>query len=199
MANLNIDLGGQKHRRDMGGTWKIMDVQKNSDIIYDLNSNKPFPFENNTIDNYYCSMCVEHIPISIVPFILTEIYRTLKTNGILRIVVPDIEIAIKWYLENPKLLLSKDAPTKPNEYPNTKLGYFLGWIITPNRINKSGDLVNGHHFAYDFETLSLLLREAGFKNKQIKQTEYAKYSSNVFLGKDYERYANLSLYVDSIK
>ena len=50
------------------------------DLIYDILDG--MPFENNSIDEIRAYDFLEHIPIGKVIFVMEEIYRVLKPNGI---------------------------------------------------------------------------------------------------------------------
>jgi len=184
---LNIDLGGQKHKRTLG-IWKIMDINPKADFIYDINSKKEISLESESVNNFYASMVLEHVYPSILPFLLSELKRTLKKNGILRIVVPDGEKAIKWFLKNPELLKQSGLPSKPSWYPPTKAGYLLSWFFTEDKKTSSG-----HKNLFDDETMKYLLEKQKFN--VIKKLCFNK-CSPIFNGKDYKRYKNYSLYYE---
>ena len=59
-----------------------------TDIEYNLVSGKPFPFEDGSVDNFYCSMVFEHIPNECVQHAFNECYRCLKERGFFLVVVP---------------------------------------------------------------------------------------------------------------
>lgn len=188
---LNIDLGGAKHRRDINGFWKIMDIQKGSEYIYNINSGKKIKLKDNSVDNYYLSMVLEHVDPSLTVFLLNELYRTLKPRGLIRIIVPDAKIGIYYYLNNPKKLKQKGNPSKPKHFPDTNLSRLFAWFYTNDRKDKSG-----HSNAFDIETLNWYLNKANYKN--IKQMKYND-CSQIFINKDYERYRDFSLYVEATK
>lgn len=56
------------------------------------------PFGDGTADVVYASHVLEHLTRSIGQEFLREIYRVLKPGGIVRIVVPDLETAVRQYL-----------------------------------------------------------------------------------------------------
>lgn len=195
MKELNIDFGGGKRRLDLENKWTIMDIS-NYDIFYDFNSMKSFPLEDNSVDNYYSSMALEHLNSTQIEFILKEIYRTLKPNGLFRIVVPDIEVGIKWYLEDSYQLRLKRNPAQDDKkLRSTKLGKLIGWFFTSDKQNDN-KIINGHRMAFDFETLNLYLFSAGFKN--IVKSSFSK-GSSIFMNKDYPRYKDYGLYVECSK
>ena len=158
-----------------------------------MNSGDKFPFENGSVNAFYSSMTLEHLYPKQIPFILNEIYRTLKKKGKFRIVVPDIEIGIRWYLENPRKLKDKTSPRQNDPLlQKTKLGYLISWIHTPD----GSGYTNGHRMAFDFETLSEFLKNAAFRN--IKRMRYNR-CSEIFKNKDIPRYKECGLYVECTK
>ena len=188
---LNVDVGGVKGRDPVKG-WKILDIMASADYVHDLNSGEPFPFKDGEVDYFYCSHTLEHVKPRLMPFVVKEFHRCLKKNGRVRIVVPDMEKAIGWYFNNPKMLKTKKGfPSKPSFYPETRLGRLLSWFYTENRKR-----TDGHYMGFDLELLSHYLRAAGFQ--QITRFDYGNHSK-VFNGKDKRRYWNSSLFVEATK
>ena len=93
-VNMGGDKGFKKYSDRIKSEWKTFDVEPRADYVYDINSGLAFPFKDNEVDVYYASMIFEHIMPFRLNFVLSEIYRTLKPQGLIRIVVPDIEIGI---------------------------------------------------------------------------------------------------------
>ena len=186
-----IDIGGQKNRGDLDGKWEIIDIRAGAEIIVDLNTCSDLQVPHDSMDAYYTSHTLEHLTPERVKKVLREMYLTLKPGGKVRIVVPDIFVGIDWYLHFPEKLRSKDAPTKPEGYPNTPLGYLLSWVLTPDK-----GVINGHKMAFDWATLYTYLKGAGFIH--IKNLKYC-ICSEIFIGKDLPRYTEYSLYVETAK
>lgn len=69
------------------------------DSIYIHNLTKKFPWENNSIDIVYSSHTLEHLSREQGVLFLKECHRILKTNGIIRILVPDLRHIINKYLD----------------------------------------------------------------------------------------------------
>lgn len=192
----NIDFGGAKNRNDLEGSWIIMDLAVNSDIHYDLNSGRDFPILDNQIDNWYTSHTLEHASYDITKKILSEFYRTLKPGGLVRIVVPDFELACFLYLRRNGQIF--EGPSVPDTYPKTHLGALYGWAHTPNKPVKNNESIfsNGHNSVYDHETMALLLNNSSFAN--IKFLSYNN-CSPCFAGKDLAQHRNYSLYIEAQK
>ena len=72
------------------------------DFNFDLTSDKPLPFESNSIYFFYSCHCIEHIPNEHFEHIFSEIYRCLKPGGGVRFSTPDFRIYLQMYMENRK-------------------------------------------------------------------------------------------------
>ena len=70
------------------------------DYNLDLTKNPKLPIHNNSVDLVYSSHTYEHILLKNVKFNLKEVYRILKKGGILRIVVPDMNLVFNEVKEN---------------------------------------------------------------------------------------------------
>lgn len=57
-------------------------------VGYDLESGDPFPFESNSFDVITMIAVIEHIQPKSVSFLLAEIYRLLKDDGVLFVTTP---------------------------------------------------------------------------------------------------------------
>ncbi len=188
---LNIDVGGMKSRDPVEG-WKILDILRSADYVYDLNSGKRFPFENGEVDYFYCSHTLEHVKPRRVQFVVNEFHRCLKRNGLIRIVVPDAEQAINWYLNNPGILKTKKGfPSKPKFYPETRMGRLLSWFYTEDR-----KVADGHSMGFDWELLCYYFHAAGFR--RMDRFAYGN-NSKIFNGKDKQRYRVSSIFAEMLK
>ena len=72
---------------------KSRDV-KQSDLL------KRLPYSDCTFDLVYSSHFLEHIPLAQVRTFLEECRRVLKTDGVLRLVLPDFENIAREYIRN---------------------------------------------------------------------------------------------------
>jgi predicted SAM-dependent methyltransferase len=192
---LNINIGGLKnftrYPKHVQKQWTILDKSSKCDIPYDLNCGWSMPIEDTSVDNYYCSHTLEHVLPDRLPFLLSEIRRTLKVNGKFRVVVPDIQKGIQMYVDNDIMLYSTKAPALSKQYVPTTLGYLLSWINSADR--KHSD---GHANAFDYETMYWYLDQARFREITFMQYNIC---SKVFDGCDFKRYEPFSLYVEAIR
>jgi len=79
---MKLNLGGEKSKE---GWYTVNFLNKSPDIIWNLN-NFPYPPDNNTIEEIYMRMTLEHLnePVKV----LNECYRILKPGGIITLIVP---------------------------------------------------------------------------------------------------------------
>lgn len=93
VKTMKINIGAGKWRKD---GWLNMDCRSphydkeghSTDIEYDLTSGKPFPFKDNSIEMFYCSMVFEHLPNKDVQHALDECFRCLNDKGEFLVAVP---------------------------------------------------------------------------------------------------------------
>ncbi|MFP4486928.1 MAG: methyltransferase domain-containing protein [Campylobacterales bacterium] len=91
---LNLGCGNRWHR-----DWINLDFNSNSEFVQKHNLYEPLPFENNSVDVVYSSHVLEHFPKCFAPIFLKECYRVLKSGTIIRVVVPDLEMIVRDYIE----------------------------------------------------------------------------------------------------
>lgn len=94
MKLLNIACGKRIHE-----DWVNIDFHKSLPDVIPVNVLKGLPFEKNTFDFVYSSHFLEHITKEEADFVLSEMHRVLKKNGIARIVVPDLENLCREYIK----------------------------------------------------------------------------------------------------
>ena len=142
---------------------------KYGDIVKGLNVSK------NTYDGIYCSHVLEHLSYYDLKTSLKNTYEYLKPGGIFRIVLPDLEILCREYLNEVNKKNSKGSLKFMN---NSLLGVTerkrgLKQILT-NMIGNSK-----HLWMWDYYSLSDELREVGFSD--IRRCEFNDSSDEMFL------------------
>ena len=101
----NLDKENDFYRNDQG---------KNSFIEHDLASDKPLPFESDTIEIFYCSHVIEHLPTTSINHLFEEFQRCLKPGGLLRVTCPDMELQYSAYIRNDNLFWPSPSPWGTN-------------------------------------------------------------------------------------
>ena len=91
-----------------GARRELFDSMAGELIPHDLRRGIPFP--DDSADAVYHSHVLEHIDRSAVPGFLAEIRRVLRPGGVLRIVVPDLELLVRDYLGSLEAGLASAEP-----------------------------------------------------------------------------------------
>lgn len=185
-TNLSVNIGAGPFGKD--GWVNIDTVQlPNITLVYDCR--KTLPFANESVDRIRCEHVLEHLDIKDeVPKFIAECFRCLSLNGVLRIIVPDLELFVNAYC------------SKNNEEWK-KLGFDLtnlsSELATPMGILNFTFRQNGEHkFGYDFDTLQKTVCNYGFKD--VRKMSWGT-SIDPLLEDDQPNHRPYSLYVDCIK
>jgi predicted SAM-dependent methyltransferase len=152
------------------------------DLCWDITIG--LPLKSNSVKGVYTEHCLEHIEFSSCQFVIEEIYRILMPGGIARIIVPDAELYLDLY-EKKKKGENVSFPYERNSSDYTPM-------MAINRVFRDHE----HKFAYDYETLKMMLHKAGFA--ETKKEIYKK-GKDVELLVDSEERKIESLYVEAIK
>lgn len=134
-----------------------IDLRYHGQLRLDLR--KPLPFKSNSIDYIYNEHFFEHLNYIDKTAIrcLQDYLRVLKKGGKLRLVIPDMELLFKAYVNK--------------DYQYFKTTNIEDYIPQSKKYSSIIDFVNWgvyqrgqHKYCYDFEKISLLLKSVGFKN-----------------------------------
>jgi predicted SAM-dependent methyltransferase len=188
-------------RANIGCGSKAIDGYVNLDIAGYPNVDfwdcrKSLPFDDNSAEFIFAEHVFEHFEYKTESFqFLTECHRCLKKGGVLRIVVPDAGRFVSLYNASWNSLV----PVRPLIACGD--GYKDAWL--PNIYKTKMELINAvfrqgfeHKYAYDFETLGLHMKEAGFEDVRLQ--EYNKSASSC-PPPDLRDRQTESLYVEAIK
>lgn len=158
---------------------------------------KGLPFKNNTINFIFTSHFLEHLTYFEGRELIQECYRVAAPGAVIRIVVPDVELLARKYLERDSVFNASIAKDR-----------LSGWVFEGRELNEIGfaeilsiqfyaaqnitnfwvklmtcilygqsifnirkKIVNYYHkWMYDFESLKLLLEYTGFRN--VRRCEF---------------------------
>jgi predicted SAM-dependent methyltransferase len=109
---------------------------ESSNVVY-ANLNRKWKFTNNSAEIVYCSHLFEHLDLKSADLFLKESYRVLQSNGVIRVVVPDLYKLSKKYVQefeegivlNPSVeflwalrgTISKGTISKKNTFNHSKI------------------------------------------------------------------------------
>ena len=126
--------------------WVNIDlVGASSDLCWNLLA--PLPFPDDSVDGVFLEHVLEHFDLDQGVAVLVNCYRVLKPDAILRVAVPHVWRYAESYVNDPDRTYIHSV--RPG-HPTALLAFqqiFYGY---------------GHRMAYDSETLSYVLRRAGF-------------------------------------
>lgn len=155
--------------------------QQMSDNVMRHDLRKGIPFPDASADAVYHSHVLEHIDREAVPGFLAEVHRVLKPGGVHRIVVPDLELQARSYLETLEKSLAGGDNLEPHEesvhvlieqlvrkeaWGTSQRKPARRWL--ENRVlGDARSRGETHQWMWDRVTLPAELLRAGFRNPQI--------------------------------
>jgi predicted SAM-dependent methyltransferase len=113
---------------------------------------KPLPFADGSVDGIFNEHMFECLPIAVGDAFARDCYRVLKPGGILRIAVPDAGLLVESCVNGGAGVIEETRPGRPT--PILAMQEIFYWYY--------------HHTMYDFETLELMCRAAGFTKIEQK-------------------------------
>ncbi|WP_375560318.1 methyltransferase domain-containing protein [Bernardetia sp. OM2101] len=102
---LNLGCGTRFHTQ-----WTNLDFVKTGEGVIAHNLLNGIPFEDNTFEVVYHSHVLEHFSKEDAQTLLEECRRVLKSEGILRIAIPDLEQIARFYIKS-----LEEAVEEPND------------------------------------------------------------------------------------
>ena len=145
---LDIGCGPQMHAHciNLDFSWRA-----GIDLCWDVTTGLPLP--TASLRGVFSEHCLEHLPFAAVPGVLRECCRVLRPGGAFRLIVPDGELYLKGYAA-----IGAGADVRlPYADGDMQHGIYTP-MMSVNRIFRD----HGHLFIYDFQTLELLMMQAGF-------------------------------------
>lgn len=99
MRFVNIGCGNVFHR-----DWINLDAVSQSNLVVQHDVRYGLPFADSSVSVCYSSHLLEHLLPQDAETFLTEILRVIEPGGIIRLVVPDLELLARQYLEQLSLV-----------------------------------------------------------------------------------------------
>jgi predicted SAM-dependent methyltransferase len=103
MIKLNLACGYRYNSE-----WINLDFNAHSKEVKKINLLGKLPFDDDSVDIIYCSHFIEHLSPKQADSLLNECHRILKKDGLIRIVVPDLENIVSEYLKNLKVIYNNE-------------------------------------------------------------------------------------------
>lgn len=165
---------------------------------------KRLSFNPDSVDYIYTSHFIEHLKKFEAQQLLEECFRVLKKDGVLRVVIPDIELILRKYLEKDKNFFINSLGLKANQnihaipladilmgmfYPESYQHKFIG-------LNKiKAFFIRPHLWMYDCESLTDLLKKSGFGMIEKRNFREGRVPDLDVL----DIFPEISLYIEAIK
>lgn len=181
LDNIKLNVGAGPFGEE---GWLNIDMFKYKNISFTNDCRKKLPLVNNTVSIIRCEHVLEHMDKEYeAKVFLKECFRVIKSGGVIRIVVPDIEKFVKAYYEKDWKSVGINYELKDNLQEADVLTHIF---------RQGGE----HKYGYDYNALSYLLAESGFL--KIEKKAFGV-SLNSELERDQVNHKEHSLYVEAIK
>jgi SAM-dependent methyltransferase len=131
---------------------------------YYVDASRPLPLPSESIDFIFSEHFVEHLTLPDFTNFLRESWRVLRPGGVIRIGTPDLGLLARTYLQT-----GTDVPRLADVITRHRSRFYAAAdaslpLTGAYWLNDKLRLWGEHQFIYDFETLDLLLRQAGFND-----------------------------------
>lgn len=181
------------------------------------NLSKGIPFADNSVDMVYHSHMLEHLDREVAESFLLEVKRVLKPDGIHRIVVPDLEIFCRAYLDSLSNSKTDTQMAQHHEHHVTLLleqsvrreAYGTSQQSPPRRWLENRILGDArrrgetHQWMYDKVNLEQKLIQAGYHSVSLHSHTTSNFDEWNSLGLDLNehngQYKPDSLYIEARK
>ena len=194
---IKLNVGGAKGGHPSVPGWSIVDLRDNADIQMDI-THERLPFDNDSVDVIFTSHTLEHIYPQKLDVVLDEFHRVLKSGkSVLRILVPDLELAIKAYAQrDEQFFLDGSVGLDYKDVPIA--GLLASWLYS-TRIFKDpdGKAGIGHVHCFDAEYMMFRLRRSGFR--KVWKSKYRGSALPELRSDAFDRHPHDSLCIEAVK
>ncbi|WKZ12691.1 MAG: methyltransferase domain-containing protein [Gammaproteobacteria bacterium] len=178
---------------------------------------RPLPFPDASIDIVYHSHMLEHIARDQVTRFLHEVYRVLRPGGVHRVVVPDLEVLARRYLEHVgECGRNQHERARHEEYVAELIEQCVreipagaaalsGWrrrlyLALCGNARTKGEV---HRWMYDSVTLTQILTAAGFAEVEVQACDRSRIEDWKVYGLDLNENGTAhkadSLYIECVR
>ncbi len=208
---LNVGCGDQYHT-----DWCNLEIATDRPGIIRHDVRRGLPFDENAFDAVYHSHVLEHLTATDGEQFLYECYRVLRPGGILRIVVPDLEIIASLYLEKLRRVDERKSTTVADyrwmklelldQMVRDKSGGLMGQYMTDPNIINSGFVRQrlGNEFsrlqvvrAEDVDSVRPTLGDRLGRVSRLLRMEVARTIVRLLLGRSAEKAFRAGVFRDS--
>lgn len=158
IKNVNLCSGSQKIQGYLNVDF-IGDADLHLNLAYEN-----LPFKSNSLDSLVCISAINYFSRMRAMEIVTEVYRTLKSGGVARFGVQDLELIASKYVNKDRDFFFQKLPDGRDRFEGDTLGdKFVAWFY--------GYTINSSSckYFYDYESLELIFKSVGFKVVERKK------------------------------
>lgn len=186
---LNVGCGSKFHK-----DWVNLDMTSNSTDVIAANLLNGIPFPDKSFDVVYHSQVLEHIPKEKAYNFIKECFRVLKPDGIIRVVVPDLENIVDEYkkflnecLENPNDQSAANYDwIKLEMYDQTVRNYSGGQMA---EFLKQPHVINEKY----------IIDRIGFVGRSIRNSYLSKDTGNTVAGNFKKAFSSVTLFQKAVR
>ena len=158
--------------------WLNTDLEPTSKEVAFLDASKTFAFEDNTFEFIFSEHIFEHLTFNDSCTMLSECFRVLKPNGVIRIAIPHADFLFKIY-QNPKLQIHKDYIKWATVNHCKDIATFLDQdeenyseIYVINNFYRDW----GHEVLHNYDSLEKLLLKFEFSDIKQEEVGYSQHA-----------------------
>ena len=144
--------------------WLNTDLTFRKNEIAYLDAGKIFPLENETFQFIYSEHLFEHLNFRQGLNMLRECYRILKPGGHLRLATPDMDFLMALHNDPQKTIHQEYIKWSTNRFIPDISNNFEENAYLPAFVINNFFRDWGHQIVYNYESLELILKKAGFSN-----------------------------------
>lgn len=198
--NLRINIGCGQWRCD---GWIGVDssnaypYKNKKELGFDVDWNVlgGLPFNDVSVKYVFVSHFLEHLTYNESIKLLNECYRVMEKGGVIRLIVPDLDLFIKKFIEKDVEFFKQGEIAGGGWLNNLTDTFLMNFYSGPDWNNSC------HKYAYNFENISNRLLQCGFR--KIIRSDYMKSAYSEFNKKSFDSFNSkvplFSLYVEAVK
>lgn len=145
--------------------WDNLDINPSNDKVKYCDVTQGLPYEDNSVSHILSVHTFEHFTLVDARKVMRECYRVLNNNGVIRIIIPDLKIALDEFMNWETSYFNTEFKLKTfkNKYE------FLQWYLYD-----STSLSTPHKFMYYDDSIIEELKDAGFKFAKVTSDDNTK-------------------------
>lgn len=171
MKYLNIGCGNYYSTESI---WTNLDFASGNKYVIAHNLLKGIPFNDNSFDFIYHSHVLEHFSKRDGEGLLRECYRVLNSNGIIRIVIPDLEMIVRNYIH----LLEKGMKNPNDEIARSNYDWILLEMYDQTVRNYSGGEMGRYLVQPDLLNEKFIFERIGLEGKNFRDNALSTSDQN---------------------